>query len=160
MVFGLFETPSFSDAALGVFQRSRGKWRGAVELGDGKRVPLVLDGSRRSPDADALRIARSLHVDYPAWRPAMERALFEHFEPYGEAIAAGELANPPQALPRIASSSDVWKYVTLQYIALTEPGGSPVVEFGIAAAWDEEHTLGARFRAGDLIELNGSVLPP
>ena len=28
------------------------------------------------------------------------------------------------------------------------------------AAWDEEHTLGALIRQGELVELNGSILEP
>lgn len=49
----------------------------------------------------------------------------------------------------------------------TEPNLSALVlarsfeiEFGLTAAWDEEHQLGARFREGRFVELCGSVLPP
>ena len=39
-------------------------------------------------------------------------------------------------------------------------GGQEMVELGYEVEWDEEHTLGARFNNGELVELNGSVLPP
>jgi hypothetical protein len=29
----------------------------------------------------------------------------------------------------------------------------------LAATWDEEHTLGARFEGMSFVELNGSILP-
>jgi hypothetical protein len=35
-----------------------------------------------------------------------------------------------------------------------------VVEIGYEVAWDEGHTLGARFRDGQALELSGSVLAP
>jgi hypothetical protein len=34
------------------------------------------------------------------------------------------------------------------------------VEFGFTTEWDEEHTLGARFQEGRLVELCGTVVPP
>ncbi len=38
--------------------------------------------------------------------------------------------------------------------------GLLTLELGLRTDWDEEHTLGARLRAGRLAELNGSVLRP
>jgi hypothetical protein len=35
--------------------------------------------------------------------------------------------------------------------------GLDTVEIAYRAAWDEEHTLGARFQRWELVELNGSV---
>ena len=158
-MFGLFESPPFGDPDLGEMRRSRGKWRGSYDLVEGKKIALVLSGSRAGPDPVALRIARSLRMEYPAWRPAIERGLFEHFEPYGEAVAAGDLPRPV-GFPTIATQPDVWRYSTFQYILVAPLRGSLTVEFGVTVAWDEEHTLGARFRDGAFLELNGSVLPP
>ena len=159
-MFGLFEAPPFRDPQLGEFRRSRGKWRGTYDIGEGESVPLVLSGSRAAPDPETLRIARSLRTDYSSWRPAIERGLFEHFEPYGEALAAGELPTPPDGLPRITTQADVWKHSTVQYILIAPLSGALTVEIGFTVAWDEEHTLGARVRDGVFLELNGSVLPP
>ena len=36
----------------------------------------------------------------------------------------------------------------------------PTIEIGYRVSWDEEHTLGAQIRDGQVIGLNGSVLAP
>lgn len=149
-MFGLFDSPPFRDPVLGELRRARGKWRGTIDPGVGKPVPLVLSGSRTAPDAEAVGIARSLPTAYPSWRPAIARGLFQHFEPYGEA----------ESLPGMAAEADVWKHTTLAYVLVAPLAGALTVEIGLTVAWDEEHTLGARFRDGAFVELNGSVLPP
>jgi hypothetical protein len=68
-----------------------------------------------------------LRAEYARWRPAIERGLFEHFEPYGEGIAAGELPPPPGGFPRIGASADVWNYSTIQYILVDPLNGSLTV---------------------------------
>ena len=97
---------------------------------------------------------------FASWRPAIEQALFEHYEPYAEAIAGGELPSPSDALPQIAVPADVWSHVSLVFVSVTPLGGVLTTEFGYTTAWDEEHTLGARFQSGRFIELCGSVLRP
>ncbi len=39
-------------------------------------------------------------------RPAIEQALFEHYEPYAEAVTAGELPSPSEALWPAPGSED------------------------------------------------------
>jgi len=95
----------------------------------------------------------------PSWRPAIEQALFEHYEPYGEAVIAGELPAPSEAR-RIAVPGDVWSHVSLVFVSVTPLSGLLTTELGYATAWDDEHTLGARFQSGNFIELCGSVLRP
>jgi hypothetical protein len=75
-LFGLFKSPPFRDRILGKLVRSRGLWR----------------GTRTEPDAQALAAAREVAQAFVAWRPAIEQALFEHYEPYAEAITADELS--------------------------------------------------------------------
>jgi hypothetical protein len=94
------------------------------------------------------------------WRPAIEQALFEHYEPYAEAVTAGELPSPNEALPRIAAPSEVWSHVSLVFVSITPLSGFLTTELGYTTAWDDEHTLGARFQSGKFIELCGSVLSP
>lgn len=159
-MFGLFSSPVFRDPVLGAFKRSRGHWRGTIELSPGQSVPLVIAGTRAAPDAQAMAIARTLPGASAGWRSQIEIALFEHYEPYGEAIAAGELQPSGGDLPPITSPRNVWPHVTLTYVAVTPLGGVLTIEFGYHTAWDEEHTLGARVQNATFVGLNGSVLPP
>jgi hypothetical protein len=46
------------------------------------------------------------------------------------------------------------------FVQVTPLSGVLTVEIGYRVGWDEEHTLGARFRSGQLLELCGSVLVP
>lgn len=160
MVFGFFKSPRFRDPELGEFARSRGRWRGSLALGSGASVPLVVSGSRSQPDPRAVEAAREVPARLAAWRPAIEAALFAHYEPYAEALAAGELAESDATFARIAAPGGVWPHVSLEFVAVTPLDGVLTIELGYTTAWDEEHTLGARFQAGRLIELCGSVLPP
>jgi hypothetical protein len=97
---------------------------------------------------------------FASWRPAIEHALFEHYEPYAEAVSAGELPSPGDALPRIAAPSDIWPHVSLVFVSVTPLSGLLTTELGYTTSWDEEHTLGARFQSGKFVELCGSVLRP
>jgi len=159
-MFGLFKSAPFVDPQLGELRRSRGAWRGALKIGTEPPVPLMISGSRTSPDAEALRIARSIDSNYALWRPVIERELFDHYTPYAKAVATGELEPPPSSLPAIAAPSSVWPYTVLEFVQVSPLDGVLTVEIGYRVAWDEEHTLGARFRDGKLLELCGSVLAP
>jgi uncharacterized protein DUF6985 len=158
-LFGLFKSPRFRDPNLGELVRSRGLWRGllTVEAG-GNASPLALSGTRTEPDARALAAAREVAQAFASWRPAIEQALFEHYEPYAEAVSVGAL--PSEAIPPIAAPSDVWSHVWLVFVSVSPLSGLLTTELGYTTAWDEEHTLGARFQSGKYIELCGSVLPP
>ena len=139
LIFGASE---FKDPALGMLRRKGGKWRGKIAI-DGNELPLVLDGSRNEPDVRALETARTLPTRLTAWQPSIERALFEHHEPYAD-----------ESPFSFAQPADVWPHTTIQYLHV----GAATIEIGLSVAWDEEHTLGARFTGDELVELNGSVL--
>lgn len=141
------------DPELGPFRRARGAWRGSIAL-EGVAVPLVLVGSSKAPSPEALSAARELAARHRARRPAIECALFEHHAPYAES----EGAEP--AVPTLATSADVWTHATLVFVALLPIDGALTTEYGYAVAWDDDHTLGARFVGERFVELNGSVLPP
>ncbi|QNM97977.1 DUF6985 domain-containing protein [Chitinimonas koreensis] len=158
-MFGLFKTPEYFDPQLGRLVRSRGYWRGAVDLGPFGKVPLALAGPRLSPDPAALAAAREVTVQFPALQAPTERALFEHYHPYAEALAAGELPPPIEPMPALTSPAMVWPHVSLAFLSIGPISGQLTVELGYATAWDEEHTLGARFRQGALVELCGSAVP-
>jgi hypothetical protein len=159
-VFGLFASPLFRDAQLGAFARSRGHWRGTIGLAAATSVPLILTGTRSAPDSQAVALAREVPARFASWRTQIEKALFEHYEPYAEALAAGESPQASEPFRRIAAPEQVWPYVSLVFVCVTPLVGILTTEFGYTTAWDEEHTLGARFQAGDFLELCGSVLPP
>lgn len=157
-MFSFFKSPPFIDPQLGELRRSRGRWRGILNLDTESQVPLVLSGGRSAPDAEPLRIARSIPTDYPTWQPIIEKELFEHYLPYAEAVTAGEEEPPSWRLPRINTPSSVWTHTTVEYVQVVPLDGVVTVEIGYRVAWDEEHTLGARIRDGKLLELCGSVL--
>lgn len=150
-MFGLFKTPSFQDAALGELQRKGGYWRGSITLA-GQTVPLVIAGGKDQPDAAALALAQGLNAQFAGMKPAIEHALFEHYEPYGEADEDGA--------PKLTAASQVWPQVQLVHVLVDTVDKAMAVELGYAATWDEEHTLGALFSNGQLLELNGSVVLP
>jgi hypothetical protein len=102
-------------------------------------------------------VARSIPAEYASWRPAIERALFEHLAPYAEAVAAGEIDTPPSPLPAIEVPSSVWPYVRVEFVQVAPLDGQLTVEIGYRVAWDEEHTLGARIRGGQLVGPERSV---
>ena len=159
-MFGLFKSPTFTDPDLGELRRSRGAWRGSIQLPGLAAVPLALSGNKSAPDAQALAAARQLAGLLPIWRSATEEALFEHYLPYAEAVASGEDPTPGEPLPRFTEPKQVWPHVALQFVGVSPMQGTMTVELGYAVAWDAEHTLGARFQQGRFVELNGSVLPP
>lgn len=143
----LFGSSPFVDPELGEFRRARGLWRGTLSL-NGDPIPLALSGPRAGPDLAAVEVAREIASGYPSWRPAIETALFEHYEPYAEEGVT------------IGAAADVSSHANVVFVSVTPLDGQPVVEIGYEVAWDEEHTLGARIRDGQLLELSGSVLAP
>jgi len=157
-MFGMFKSSPFSDDQLGELHRAGGMWRGTIDLGE-VRAPLALPGSRSAPDPRALDIARTVPSAYPEWRGLIAVAMFEHYAPYAETVAAGELEPPGEGLPRVTQPDEVWPHTDVQFVAVITLDGELTVEIGYRVAWDEEHTLGARLRNGRLVELNGSVLP-
>jgi hypothetical protein len=159
-MFSLFKTPSFHDPLLGDFARSRGCWRGSLLLDGVGNVPLVLSGRRTEPDATAIAAARTLANAFNSWRSVIESALFEHYSHYAEALAAADLPPPTSPLPEIKTRSQIWLHVSMTFVSVTPLEGVLTSEFGYTTAWDEEHTLGARFQEGEFLELCGSVLPP
>lgn len=156
-MFGLFRSPLFNDSVLGVLTRSRGRWRGSLVLA-GRPLPLALAGARGAPDAEALAIAKLLPAAWSSNREAVARALVEHLEPYREAVEAGEEEPPSRPVPLITQPMDVWQFVELESASVTQVGGKWISEVALAATWDEEHTLGARFDGAAFVELNGSIL--
>lgn len=157
-MFGLFQSAPFSDPMLGELVRWRGFWRGSIQLESGS-APLVLAGTRAEPDPMALAVANEVQARLAGWRATIETAMFEHYQPYAQSLAAGE-EEARDGFPGIATPAGVWPHVSLQYIAVLPLSGHLTTELGYTAAWDEEHTLGMRFKGDAFVELCGSVLAP
>ena len=155
-MFGLFRSPTYDDPLLGRFERSRGRWRGSLVL-SGKALPRAIAGTRSAPDTEALSVAKLLQAIWLGNSEAVAMALAAHLEPYREAVAAGELAPPSRSLPVLSESTDVWQFVELLSASITPIDGKLASEVALAAVWDEEHTLGARFEGAAFIKLNGSI---
>jgi hypothetical protein len=154
---GFFKSPTVEDPVLGVLERARGSWRCLLPLEGAQQIPLSLFGSNREPDPTALEAARQIAPTFSAWRPYIQRALFDHYTPYAEAATEGETSEEGIAMPIIAGPDHVWAHVSLQSIAIRKLSGALTTELVYAATWDDDHMLGARFQAGHFVELCGSV---
>jgi hypothetical protein len=148
-IFDLFRPPQYADATLGALVRRSGYWRGQISLGSDGDVSLLLAGGGAAPGEPRLALARELASRYPALRSAIARALFEHYEPYSD--EAGDI-------PKLTDPDQVWKHVSLVHVRIEPLSRTETVEIAYRTAWDEEHTLGARFQDWALVELNGSVI--
>ena len=157
-MFNLFGSSKIIDPNLGEFTRSRGYWRGTVAIDVWSNVPLIVAGERAAPEPEALAAAKAVAAHFPDWRAVIEQALYEHCEPYAKAIASGELLPPDEQFAGPVSPSDVWPHVSLVFVCVKPLDGSITVELAMNVDWDEEHTLGARFRDGKFVELCGSTV--
>jgi hypothetical protein len=154
-LFGLFKSEPFRDGQLGELRRSGGYWKGSLAVAPCETFRLVLAGSREAPDPIALGLAKELPDRFKSLMSKIQAGLFEHYAPYKEAVDAGEETGSP--CPSIASPGAVWPHVTPAHVLVEPLEGIPTVEIAFRVAWDKEHTVGARFRDWQFIELNGSV---
>ena len=108
----------------------------------------MLSGGRAAPDPDSVSLARELIARYATLRPAIARALFDHYEPSRES---------DEGIPGLSGPEHVWAHVSAERVLIEPMSRLDTVEIAYRTAWDEEHTLGARFQGWQLVELNGSV---
>jgi len=132
-------------------------WRGSIALLPGTKVPLAIVGSADGPAPEALSMAKELAARLPSWQADIEKALFEHYEPYAEALASGELKHRGDPLPTITSPSDVWRLISWVEASIIPVDGELATELQATVPWDEEHTLGLLFSRGKFCALCGSV---
>ncbi|HEY4909189.1 MAG TPA: hypothetical protein VIJ73_06790 [Methylomirabilota bacterium] len=148
-IFDFLKASPHADATLGLLTRRHGRWQGKITLLTDGHVPLLLAGGRAAPDPPSLKLARDLIPRYASLRPAIARALFEHYEPSIDGVAG---------IPRLNSPDQVWAHVAPVRVLIEPMGRVDTVEIAYRTAWDEEHTVGARFQDWALVELNGSVI--
>ncbi len=134
---------AFDDPELGCLERSRGAWRGTIRIEPHGEIPLTVLGSRSGPDPDALTLARTIPAEYDRCRADIAAALSEH-------RSAGLDGDEPTSFHEPAPSS----------AAVIDFDRTPTIQLAYRVDWDDDHTLGACLRAGQLIELNGSILEP
>jgi hypothetical protein len=108
-----------------------------------------------------LALARELPEKYATVRPEIQASLFEHYEPYREAVAEGAFPQHAIPFPEIANSDLIWSHVAITIVRI-EPlltAGQMVdtIEVAYDVGWDREHTVAARIQEWRLIELCGSV---
>ncbi|MFL6354276.1 MAG: DUF6985 domain-containing protein [Bryobacteraceae bacterium] len=153
-MFGLFKSEPFRDGQLGELRRSRGHWKGSLTLASCGPFRLSLVGTREAPDPVALALAKELPDRFKGLMPRIQRGLFEHYKPYKEAVDMGDQTGSPR--PNIESAEAVWPDVKPAHVLIELLEGVPTMEIAFRA-WDVEHTVGARFRNWQFVELNGSV---
>jgi hypothetical protein len=154
-MFGLFKPEPVHDGQLGELRRSGGYWKGGIEVAPCGTFRLALAGGREAPDAIALRLAKELPDRFNQLMPKIQVSLFQHYAPYKEAVDAGEQTGSP--CPNVTSPEAIWPHVAPAHVLVEPLEGVTPVEIAFRAAWDEEHTIGARFQNWRFIELNGSV---
>jgi hypothetical protein len=159
-MFDLFRTADFQHPILGTLKWARGCWRGQVSLRGGMVVPLVVRGTRKGPDQEALNHAVSLDRDLQSVEPQLKQALIEHYEPYAEAVREEESKVDVGALPRVNSGAEALGLAEVEAVVVVDLDGALATEVCYRVPWDEEHTLGARFRGPCWVELCGSTLVP
>ncbi|WP_393940490.1 DUF6985 domain-containing protein [Piscinibacter sakaiensis] len=157
-MFGLFKTEDFQHPTLGVFRWVRACWRGEMALPNGTVVPLIVGGTRKGPDHAALRYAENVGSDLRSVESQLMQELFEHYEPYAEAARNGEIE--ASGLPQLRNGSEALRIAEVEAIVVVELDGALATEVCYRVPWDEEHTLGARFRGTNWVELCGSTLVP
>jgi hypothetical protein len=154
-MFGLFKPKPFRDEKLGELRRSGGYWKGSLVLAPCGTFRLAIAGSRNAPDSIALGLAKELPDRFKSLMPKIQAGIFEHYEPYREAVDAGEYTESPR--PSVASPEAVWPHVKPAHVLVEPMRGVTTVEIAFRVAWDMEHTIGARFQDWQFVELNGSV---
>ena len=159
-MFGLFKTEDFQHPTLGTFKWTRGCWRGEASLPGAKTAPLIVGGSRKGPDPEALDLAVNLNRDLQSVEPQLKQALFEHYEPYAEAVQQGDPKVEDGAFPRVNNGAEALGHAEVEAVLVVELDGALATEVCYRVPWDEEHTLGARFRGSHWVELCGSTLVP
>jgi hypothetical protein len=151
-MFRFFKAGEFHDTELGNLEWSGGRWKGSCSLPPEQTGKLALSGSRKAPEALSVDLAKELQKRYVSLRPAIAQGLFEHYEPYGEELAAEE------GFPLLEKAEAVWPHVSLAHVLIEPLERILTVEIAFRVGWDEEHTVAARFHEWRFMGLCGSVM--
>lgn len=144
--------PPQEHAELGPLQYAGGRWRGAIALENGVRIPLIIPGSRAGPHPDGLKLAEQASAWWMQARPEAERELYDHYSAGRDDATADT--------PQLREAGEVWAHAVLSSVEIKPLRSLTELQVAIRVTWDEEHTLGALIRDARLVELNGSILEP
>ncbi len=136
----MFGARSLDHGQLGPMLRRGRRWHGRLPIDTALSVPLVLPGSRSGPDPAAVAVVVS-ESDAIAALHALAVLAIADENP--EEPSANDVRPDAEILPVHATVIDFDGQLTL--------------ELGYQAPWDDEHTIGVRFRNGALVDLCGSV---
>ncbi|MBV8467291.1 MAG: hypothetical protein JO218_15220 [Burkholderiales bacterium] len=151
-MLNFFGSKTYIDIQLGELYRSRGRWRGTIDIGHHDAVPLAISGGWRGPDPEALAAARQLAATFHEHLTVIADALYGHYEQ-----AAAHFAGTP--LATITSSETALGFANLHSVAVSPLDGEMTVEYVYMVDWDDEHLLGARFQGDRLVDFCGSTVP-
>ena len=122
-LFDRFRTRQIADVALGTLDWRHGTWRGRVTLPGVGEAELWLPGSERAPSEPArAMVVEGLPYHWVALQPAIERALYDHYEPYRDAAGELDLEEVGDAIPAIARAADVWRHVRRPLVRVADTG--------------------------------------
>jgi hypothetical protein len=164
-MFGLFKTVIVEDPKLGPFKRHGKRWEGAINLGGSEPVELDIEGTKEAPHPETLACAYELAERLPALIPAMSSELFEHLEPYRDALLdpdedfASRFGDPDQVarVINIQTPEQAWAATTISGFEIGFDGENVILLIKMRTLWDIEHTVGAYFENWEFELLNGSV---
>lgn len=158
-MLGFFGSDPYVDATLGPLRRRHGAWVGQCTLGSLGSVELRIAGGRKAPDDASLQMAIATAARFASLRDELAAALFEHYEPYRDSARSEDTEDESQSVPTLTGAADVWSHVAIEAVVVDASAREFQVEIRLAAAWDEEHTLGLRLGESGFVELCGSVGP-
>jgi hypothetical protein len=164
-MFGLFKTVIVEDPCLGPFKRHGKRWEGTINLGGPEPVELDIEGTKEAPHPETLACAYELSRRLPALIPTISKELFEHMEPYRDALLdpdegfASRFDDPDQVarVISIGTPDQAWAATNISGIEIGFDGENVILLIKMRTLWDIEHTVGAYFRNWDFRLLNGSV---
>lgn len=166
-MFGLFKTVILDDPQLGPLKRSGKRWCGKITFEGGPTVELEIDGTRDAPFPNAIAAAYQLPTRYNALKPEIAKSLFDHLEPYQEAVADPEIGDEvrehyedPSAVSRIEKIStpqEAFANAILDGVEIGMDRQTLVILIRYQTLWDQEHIVGAYYHDWVFQELNGSV---
>jgi hypothetical protein len=164
-MFGLFKTVIIEDPHLGCFKRHGKRWQGSIDLGGPKPVELDIEGTKVAPHPETLDCAYQLRERLPKLVPMISRELFEHLEPYREALLdpdddlRSEFSDPDivAKVVSIDTPERAWSATSIDGVEIGFDGKDVILLIKMETLWDIEHTLGAYFCNWEFRLLNGSV---
>lgn len=157
--------------AFATFERSKygSDWSGAPAYpfwaGRSLYTEILNYGNNQSPTRAQLQLLHEL-LNYPHnIRPAVESALFEHYQKdiYDSVWEVGELGEEEELTPKLTTSAQIWDLLgepTVRIDEQDEEEAAGPVRFRltyIGCPWDEEHGFGIQIENWQVDHFGGEV---